>query len=143
MSDRILGVLLVLFSAWYGWEAGSYQIDFGDPVGPAAFPKALAIPLGILGLYLVVRPDPNPDWSSGRYLLMQVAALALLLVYALLLQPAGFILATTILVAGLAALLGARLSRAAVGGVVTSLGFFVLFDWVLGIPLPAGAPFGG
>lgn len=143
MSDRIAGALLVLFAGWYGWESGAYHVDFGDPMGPASFPRALAIPLGLLGLYLAVRPDPDPEWSSGRYLLAQVATIVLLIVYALVLQPMGFIPATALLAGLLAVMLGARPARAAVSGVATSLGFYVLFDWLLEIPLPPGVMFGG
>ncbi|PWC27657.1 tripartite tricarboxylate transporter TctB family protein [Teichococcus aestuarii] len=143
MSDRIVGVLLALFAGWYGWEAGSYSVGFGDPMGPALFPEALAPPIGLLGLYLALRPDPEPEWSSGRYLLAQLATVAALVAYALLLQPLGFILATLLLVACLTAMLGARLPQALMGGAATSLGFFALFDWFLGIPLPPGLAFGG
>lgn len=143
MSDRIVGVLLALFAGWYSWEARSYAVDFGDPMGPALFPEVLAPPIGLLGLYLVLRPDPDPEWSTGRYLLSQVATVAALVAYALLLQPLGFILATLVMVACLTAMLGARLPQALAGGVVSSLGFFALFDWVLGIPLPPGLAFGG
>lgn len=143
MSDRILGVLLALFAGWYSWEARSYTIDFGDPMGPALFPEALAVPIGLLGLYLALRPDPDPDWSTGRYLLSQIFTVVVLIAYALMLQPAGFILATIVMVACLTAMLGARPQKALAGGVATSLGFFALFDWVLGIPLPPGFFFGG
>lgn len=143
MSDRIAGVLLALFAAWYGWEAGEYQIEFGDPLGPSVFPRLLAVPIGLLGLYLAVRPDPDPDWPIGRRLLSQAATLVALVAYALLLMPLGFILATAALAGVLAALLGARPARAAATGVATSLGCYVLFDWLLGIPLPAGVLLGG
>ncbi|EHM03179.1 hypothetical protein HMPREF9946_00376 [Acetobacteraceae bacterium AT-5844] len=143
MSDRILGVLLALFAGWYSWEARSYTIDFGDPMGPALFPEALAVPIGLLGLYLALRPDPDPDWSTGRYLLSQIFTIVVLIVYALMLQPAGFVLATIVMVACLTAMLGARPEKALAGGVATSLGFFALFDWILGISLPPGFFFGG
>ncbi|MFC7610519.1 tripartite tricarboxylate transporter TctB family protein [Teichococcus aestuarii] len=90
-----------------------------------------------------MRPDPEPEWSSGRYLLAQLATVMALVAYALLLQPLGFILATLLLVACLTAMLGARLPQALMGGAATSLGFFALFDWFLGIPLPPGLAFGG
>ncbi|KAA2212854.1 tripartite tricarboxylate transporter TctB family protein [Teichococcus oryzae] len=143
MSDRIVGVLLALFAGWYSWEAGSYAVDFGDPMGPAFFPELLAPPLGLLGLYLVLRPDPEPEWSTGRYLLSQAATVVVLVAYALLLQPMGFILATLLMVTCLTAMLGARLPQALGGGAATSLGAFALFDWLLGIPLPPGIAFGG
>jgi len=143
MSDRVAGALLALFAGWYGWEANSYRTAFGDPMGPALFPEALAVPLGLLGLYLLARPDPDPEWSSGRYLLAQVTTIALLVVYALVLQPVGFIPATAVLAGLLAFFLGARPARAAISGVAVSLIFYALFDWLLEIPLPPGVAFGG
>jgi len=72
-----------------------------------------------------------------------MATVAALVIYALVLQPVGFILSTLVLVACLTAMLGARLPQALAGGLATSLGFFALFDWLLGIPLPPGFVFAG
>lgn len=143
MSDRVAGGLLFLLAAWYFREAGEYQIDFGDPLGPSVFPRLLAVPIGVLALYMAVRPDPDPRWPLGRRLVSQGAALAALVGYALLLAPLGFLLATAILAGALAAFLGARPVQAVVAGPATSLGCYALFDWLLDIPLPTGSVFGG
>lgn len=71
MSDRIVGLGLMILAAWYGWSAGFYEADFSDPVGPAVFPQVLAAMIAALGLWLVFRPDPEPRWDGGMVLVVQ------------------------------------------------------------------------
>jgi putative tricarboxylic transport membrane protein len=142
VSDRIAGVLLAAFSVWYGLAARQFEMGFTDPLGPTAFPQMLAVPLGVLGLYLIVKPDPDPRWVRGGPLLRQAAGVAILVAYALLLEDVGFPVATALAVALLARMLDARWWQALATGVGTSAVLFLLFDGVLGLPLPLGAPFG-
>ena len=135
-SDRIAGLIMLVLAIWYGWTAGSYEASFGDPLGPAAFPRMLAFPAGILSLFLILRPDPEPDWVLGRPALKQLATLAVLVSYAFALVPLGFVLATALAVAILGRLLGAGWGKAVVSGVVMSVSLFVVFDMLLGLPLP-------
>jgi putative tricarboxylic transport membrane protein len=138
VSDRLTGLLLLALAVAYGVTASGYQAMIGDPLGPAVFPIVLAIPLGLLSLYLVVRPGPRPDWARGRALLKQVLALVAFVAYAYLLEPLGFLLSTFLAVVALGCLLGARLRQAAVAGAGIAVVLFVLFDSLLGLPLPAG-----
>lgn len=138
MSDRIVGLVLVLLASGYGWIAGEYDTGFSDPVGPAVFPRLLALVIGLLGLWLIFRPDPEPDWSDSRTLGIQSVAVALMLGYALLLVPVGFLIATTVLAAALAAMLGARPLPALASGALVSAGVYLLFTQGLELSLPAG-----
>jgi putative tricarboxylic transport membrane protein len=138
MSDRIVGLVLALLAGGYGWIAGEYDTGFSDPVGPAIFPRVLALVIGILGLWLIFRPDPEPEWSNGRTLAVQSLAVALMLGYALLLVPVGFLIATAVLAAALAAMLGARPLQAVVSGALVSVGVYFLFTQGLELSLPAG-----
>jgi putative tricarboxylic transport membrane protein len=138
VSDRLTGLLLLALAVAYGVTASGYQAMIGDPLGPAVFPIVLAIPLGLLSLYLVVRPGPGPDWARGRALLKQVLALVAFVAYAYLLELLGFLLSTFLAVVALGCLLGARLRQAAVAGAGIAVVLFVLFDSLLGLPLPAG-----
>lgn len=135
MSDRIAGIVILCLSIWYGYTAGSYQAGFTDPLGPAAFPQMLSVPAGLFSLFLIFRPDPAPDWISGTPALRQVAAVALLIGYALFLDELGFILATIVAVTVLARLLGAGWLKSFVSASATSLLLFCVFDLVLGLPL--------
>jgi putative tricarboxylic transport membrane protein len=136
MSDRLTGLALLALAVAYGILAGGYQAMIGDPLGPAVFPMALA--LAGLSVYLIVRPDPGPDWPKRRALLKQVLTLVAFVAYAYLLEPLGFLVSTFVAVAVLGWLLGARLWQAGAAGVAIAAVLFVLFDAVLGLPLPAG-----
>lgn len=138
MSDRLTGLALLALAVAYGVAAGGYQAMIGDPLGPAVFPLALAVPLGLLSLYLIVRPGPGPDWPRGRALLKQGLTLVAFVAYAYLLEPLGFLVSTFLAVVVLGGLLGARLWQAGAAGVAIAVVLFVLFDTLLGLPLPAG-----
>jgi putative tricarboxylic transport membrane protein len=138
VSDRLTGLALLALAVAYGIAASGYQAMIGDPLGPAVFPMALAIVLGGLSLYLIVRPDPEPDWPKLRALLKQVLTLVAFVAYAYLLEPLGFLVSTFVAVVVLGWLLGARLWQAGAAGVAIAAVLFVLFDTVLGLPLPAG-----
>jgi putative tricarboxylic transport membrane protein len=58
--------------------------------------------------------------------------------YALFLVPVGFLIATTILAAALAAMLGARPLQAVASGALVSVGVYFLFTQGLELSLPAG-----
>jgi putative tricarboxylic transport membrane protein len=138
VSDRLAGLVLLALAVAYGVTASGFQAMIGDPLGPSVFPLVLAIPLGVFSLYLLFRPDPEPDWPRGRPLLKQVLAIVALVAYAWLMEPLGFVLSTLLAVVALACLLGARLWQAAVAGAATAIVLFVLFNNFLSLPLPAG-----
>ena len=138
MSDRLTGLVLLLLAVAYGVTAGGYEAMIGDPLGPAVFPIVLAIPLGLFAVYLVLRPDREPAWPRGPALLKQVLALVAFVAYAYLLEPLGFVVSTFLAVVVLGWLLGARLPEAGAAGVGIAVVLFVLFDTLLGLPLPAG-----
>ncbi|MCF3933096.1 tripartite tricarboxylate transporter TctB family protein [Acuticoccus sp. M5D2P5] len=136
MSDRIAGLLFLALSIWYGMTAGNYEAGFGDPLGPAAFPRILAVPAALLSLGLILRPDPDPTWSRGVILGRQVATIAVLIAYALLLDPLGFPIATFAAVLLLAKLIGTSWLKAGAAAIIMAPLLFVLFDVLLGLPLP-------
>ena len=138
VSDRLTGLVLLALAVAYGVTAGGYHALIGDPLGPAVFPIVLAIPLGLLSLYLIIRPDREPAWPRGRALIKQVLALVAFVAYAYLLEPLGFLLSTFLAVVVLGSLLGARPWQAGAAGAAIALVLFVLFDTLLGLPLPAG-----
>ncbi len=54
MTDRITGVVLLAFTAWYGVTAWGIQRGFfSDPLGSRPFPLAVAILLAPLALYVL------------------------------------------------------------------------------------------
>ena len=136
MSDRIAGLIILALTICFGWTAGSYEASFGDPLGPAAFPQMLAVPAALLSLVLILKPDPNPEWVMGRPAVKQLATLAVLIAYALLLEELGFVLSTALGVIAMGRLLGAGWARSVASGIVMSVTLFFVFDRLLGLPLP-------
>ena len=136
VSDRLAGAVLAALAAWIWWKAGSFQIAFGDPVGPSAFPRLVALPMGLCAIFMVMAPDAEPHWPRGAALMRQGAALGSLALYPILLLPLGFPLATTAAVAALARTLGASWAQGAIAGAAMGVGLWVVFDPVLGLPLP-------
>ncbi|WP_205520996.1 tripartite tricarboxylate transporter TctB family protein [Propylenella binzhouense] len=141
LSDRVAGAVLLALAVAFWVAAGQYAVTFGDPVGPAAFPKLVAVPLGLFSLYLIFRPDPDPRWFVWPGVVGQAATLAVLVLYPLLLEPLGFPLATALASAVLARVLGAAWLAALVLGVAVGGGLFLVFDSVLGLPLPLAPSF--
>lgn len=139
LSDRILGVgalLLALFLTWHGYDL---EAPFAyEPVGPKAFPLLLAAVIGLCGLRLLIKGghevEPNPPGANSRIAVM----VGLLFGYALLFQWLGFVIATAVMAALVGRLFGGSWVKCVVGGVALGLGFFLLFDKVLDVVLPAG-----
>lgn len=65
-----------------------------------------------------------------------LAAAAILVGYALVLEPAGFLLATTVTFGALARLFGGRLRTGMAAGLAFSAVLLALFVWGLGLALP-------
>lgn len=143
MSDRILGLILLILSAAYAIGARAMEVGFlSDPVGPRTFPYLIAAIMGASSLWLILRPDPEPAWPSRGFWVPFGLALLSLVAYAYLLVPLGFIVTTALEMTLLSMLFGAKPRQAAVGGLSFSVLVYLLFTQVLGVPLPVGRIFG-
>ncbi len=154
--DRWIALVLLLVFAVYGYTA-FFTMDAGlppfmqrNPVWPSTFPKVLSV-IGILvalfvlaGLEKTVGGDRAPEIDYRRltdYKLGQaLTLLSLMVAYALLLRPLGFILSSSLFLILSATVLGERKWVVLVPVVLaTSLGVWYLVQQVLGIflrPLP-------
>ncbi|GAA3578391.1 tripartite tricarboxylate transporter TctB family protein [Marinobacter xestospongiae] len=143
-GDRVLGLVLLVLAVAYGWAAQQWPEPFGgaEAVGPETFPTLLAIVLALSSLYLMVKPDPDQGWPLGRTAGELVLALVILVVYAALIEPLGFVAATTLAVGSLSWRMGAKPSTAFLSGLASAVVVFVVFNYGLSLSLPAG-PLGG
>lgn len=139
-NDRIFGVMMIVLAVAYGW--GAYQLpeSFGgsEAVGPSTFPLLLAAVLVLSSLYLIVRPDPDNAWPWSRTGLELIIAVVVLVLYAMLLQPLGFILSTLLAVGTLCWRMGAPPVKAYAIGGVAGVVVFLLFNFALDLSLPLG-----
>lgn len=144
MTIRLAGVAIFVIAALFTWVGRGYTAAFSDVLGPSVFPVIVGIPTMILSASLVVFPAGRVDWPEGPRILRQAAAIVVLVSYAWLLKPLGFPLATFGLIALLGIVLDGTPLKAGIVGATMSLGLWVLFDQVLGLPLAfLGTLFGG
>ncbi|QQP92706.1 tripartite tricarboxylate transporter TctB family protein (plasmid) [Skermanella sp. TT6] len=123
MSDRIFSVALLAITAIYAVMAISIEVPFQyEPLGPQAWPILLAIVVGICGVIVLVRPDAEPEWPPRTVLRRAVILLVGLVLYAVLLEPLGFMITTTLVCGTFALMLGAPKIPA------------VVFALVMGVP---------
>ena len=157
--DRWIALVILLICLAYGYAA-FFTMDAGlppfmqrNPIWPSTFPKVLSV-LGIaaaliilLGLEQNGKPrDENPSVIVYRRLkefkLAQAGALlALMVAYAMMLRPAGFVIATVVFLVGGSAILGERKWHIMIPVALIATGVvWWLVQVVLGIflrPMPA------
>lgn len=143
LQRLFLGAWLLLALVMIGVGL-DYQAPFSyEPVGPRSFPLLM---LGLLCaglLYLLINPTPihrdehEPELDQHG-LRKVVLCIALLLAFALLFEPLGFIPASTLVGACLARLYEGQWRPSLVAGLGLALGLYLLFDKLLDVPLPLG-----
>ncbi len=142
-ADLLIGLALLVFAVVYFEQSFAITRGFAsDRLGPAFFPRLLALALAVLAATLVVRAvmgrsDPSrPPAVRSRVF---AAVLVLLAAYALLLPSAGFLLATPLMLGTVIWLLGLRRWPSLVGtalGVTATL--YLVFGRALHVLLPIG-----
>jgi putative tricarboxylic transport membrane protein len=140
LGDRILGLFLLVVAIAYGWAAQQWPEPFGgaESVGPETFPTILAVVLVVGSLYLMIKPDADAKWPVGKSALELVISIVVLVVYALLLEPLGFVVSTTLAIGALSWRMGAPLRQAFLTGLISAVVVFGLFNYGLSLSLPNG-----
>lgn len=144
-GDRFFGLVMILVALAY--VASAFQIQSGflsDPVGSKTFPLVIAGVAILCSLIIVLRPDPVDDWPRMQTWVALGIAVIVLVAYAYILKPLGFLIPTALAAGILSYQIAGRPVFAALAGLGLSLGLFALFRYALGLglqPLPHG--FGG
>ncbi|NTA39159.1 tricarboxylic transport [Agrobacterium salinitolerans] len=144
LIGRVSAVILLLLAIAYGF--GGSVIDYAfasDPLGPRVFPVALAFILGALAIVYYLSPGSVEGFPDGPLLIRVLAIPALVLIAALLFEPAGFFVSILVLTFGSGLLFGAPLKTALAGAVGHALLWWFVFDFLLEVYLPVGSMFGG
>lgn len=140
MADRVFSSICLLLTIAYGYIAFTViQAPFQyDPLGPESWPQILAVLAAPSFLYIIIKPEVNGFGNDMRTLTRVGASAVLMIAYAWLFEPAGFIIATLLFCTAMARMLGTRLLPAATFGVVTGvLGYFI-GTVLLDLNLPEG-----
>ena len=145
-SELVIGLACIALGVVVFIAAGNLQtVRLG--IGPAGFPKFIAIVLGLLGLAQtatalsagVKAPEFNVDKKAAS---LFIAAVAMSFAYVLLVETIGFIILTPILLIGLMYLFGERsIVKMLIIAVITTACIWLLFTEVFMIFLPVGRIF--
>jgi len=150
-AEVALAAVVIAFGAAVVWQTTQIRLTPAySLVGPRVIPYIVGVGLLLIGARLAYESmtghaatptadseDADPtlptDWRT-------VGLLALpLIAYALLIEPAGFVIASALLYVGAAFAMGSRrLARDAAVGVVLALALFVGFTRGLDLDLPPG-----
>jgi putative tricarboxylic transport membrane protein len=132
-------VLLAFAGAMLGITFGfPGPIQAGDP-GVATLPRIVATGLGILAVFVLLRPEAGEPLPRGWAALRVAGILVLLFAYAALLEPLGFTLASILFLLGALLLAGARKPVYLIiipPGLSLAL-FYMFYAW-LEVALPRG-----
>lgn len=139
MSDRIFGGVGLALAIFYIWAASTIKLTFMvDLVGPRTFPYLIGAGLGLTSLYMMLRPDDEPDWPRMGGVLEILAATVVMMLYGRFLPELGFIFSTALATAYLTWRLGTLPLWSLVVGACTSVGIYVVFHLILGLSLAKG-----
>ncbi|MDH4609767.1 tripartite tricarboxylate transporter TctB family protein [Pseudomonas sp. BN102] len=140
MYVRIFAAVWLLVCALLAVVAWGFQAPFSyDPVGPRAYPLLLLFLMATAAVWLLYKPGDGDDlpisWSLARKVALCVGAL---FAYALLFEPLGFIVSTSLVGFGLGLLFMGRPLPSLISGIMMALSLYGLFDYLLDVPLPMG-----
>ncbi len=139
-SDRILGLVCLGIAIWYTVEARTFDgTAFGSgPVGPKTIPTGVGIIFGILSLFLIARPDPEPRWPSARAG-WQIALVVLCsYLYGQIMEPVGFIIASAMITIVIGLLFRAPPKALIPLAIALPVVLAFIFNNLLELQLPAG-----
>jgi putative tricarboxylic transport membrane protein len=137
LPDRLLALALLVLAAGAALSAQGLEVAFAaDPVGPRAFPTAVALVLAACALLIGLRPETV--WQRAERRLPGPIVVAAMAGYAVALAPLGFMPATALLCLVVALAFGAGPVRALLVGAVTAPALWLLLDRMLDLPLPRG-----
>ncbi|MET9273120.1 tripartite tricarboxylate transporter TctB family protein [Kribbella sp. NPDC003557] len=134
-------VLIVLSTTFLVGVFGIRSPKGLDPAGPRFFPLLVTVAWLVLSIAYLVEGlrSPRTSRASDRSWFEPLAVSGLLVLYALLVVPLGYVIATALLFFAAARVLGSRqLVRDIVVAVVLAVVVYIAFTQFLDISLPGG-----
>mgnify|MGYP001217828507 CR=1 FL=1 len=137
-SDRIFGLIVILVALAYIASATQIQSSFmTDPVGPKTFPFLIGAVAGLCGFIVFVIPSSEPNWPNFSTMISLLSAVVVLVCYAYMLKPFGFLIPTAIVASILSFQINSKVLNSLFTGTSLSIFLYILFKYVLGLGLIA------
>ena len=109
------------------------------PTKEKYFPFLLSVAMIILSVLLFFLPSQHTtSWPQGRQWLKIGLLIGAILFYSLFLSHVGFLISASLLMAVCMWEFGAKLSWIIPVSVTVAISFYIIFDRILGLNLPAG-----
>lgn len=139
-SDRVLGLLCVALGVWYVFETRNFAVTTfrADAIGPKTMPTLVGILFVALALVLIFKPDESPSWGSAAVWWRLAAVVATSFVFGQVLEPLGFIIASTILSVVIGLFFKGPIARLAPLSLVFAIAVAFIFNNWLELRLPTG-----
>ena len=139
-SDRVLGLLCLALGVWYVLETRNFAVtSFGTgPVGPKTMPTLVGIVFAVLALVLILKPDESPSWGSFAVWWRLAAVVTTSFVFGQVLEPLGFIVASTILAVVIGLFFKGPIAKLAPLSLVFAIAVAFIFNNWLELRLPTG-----
>lgn len=139
MYVRLFSAIWLLLCVWLAFIAWGFKAPFAyDPVGPRAYPLLLLALMGAGSLWLIFKPGLLEQQLHMPTVKRSALCVVVLLAYAVTFEPLGFILSTALAVLVLGLLFTGRIVPCIISAVLMGVLLFVLFDYLLDVPLPLG-----
>lgn len=145
--DTYVAVIFLLFCGFAWWQIKKLPLGVGyeHTIGPEFFPGVMTASIAVLSVMLLVRSlwrgliegGADPTLAAGNVLMRMGLFLALLVVYILIYEPFGFLLASVIALPAGMFLLGERrpLHMFLFPCIIIALGY-IGFTKIMMVPLP-------
>lgn len=151
LAELVLAAAVVMVGIVMGWETRGIRVTPAySKVGPRVIPYLVSVGLIVVGVWLAVEvltgrtatgagdaEDADPTLPTDWHCLAWLTGA--LLVYLLLIERAGFVIASALLFFGAAFGMGSRrIIRDAATGILLSVAIYEIFTRGLGLQLPTG-----
>jgi len=138
VSDKKYAIAMLFFSMAYCYFAVSLEADF-DPTKEKYFPFLLSVGMITLSVFLFFLPSQHTtSWPKGRQWLKLALLIVAILFYSLFLNHVGFLISASLLMAVCMWGFGAKRRWIAPVSIAVVISFYIIFDRILGLNLPAG-----
>lgn len=141
-ADRVTGVLTILFGAWVAYLSNTMVLERKGVPGPGMLPLVCGLLLILFGIVLLLRPAEAGipvDWPEQKDGLRVVGSMVALAIFTVVVPYLGFPLTTFLILGILIWWWGDyRIWQAALWGAGIAIGMTVVFQTLLGAPLPTG-----